>query len=345
MKRSLILILAATAITWMAGAGTAAADGTMLARAPYVIHEHQQHAYLDWDEDAGFEQLTIRPGFRGDARDFVWLVPVPSEPGVDVADAAFFGSLRAATEPIWRDRDEGWSCDRNTSIMSPDEGMSVDLISSQVIDVYEVLVVWAEDADALADSLLQWGHLHDGNVEEVTPILEDYVAEGWSFVAARIDSAAFVAAYPHAAEGYWYTGALRPLVFGFETDQPVYPMRLSRVSADRKTWIELYVEADHRYEHPRLDAVYANRFSEGELDALRRQSPLVADRLEAGRLLTRLQGVISPAHMTEDFFVQRARDDREFRPIHYSGWPVTGLLFGGAGMAWVLRRWRRKRRK
>lgn len=344
MRQTRILPVFAAALALVVMPRAALGDGGMIAKAPYWIHEHQQFAYLDWNEDAGREQLTVRPGFRGDARDFVWLMPVPSEPDVSVGDAALFGSLRAATDPIYRHRDEGWSCDRQGSHLTADSGAAVDILSERVIDVYHVLIVQATNAGALTDSLLAWGHLDAENSAEITPILQDYVAADWTFVAARIDSAAYAAAYPEAVHGNWYYGALRPLVFEFAADCPVYPMRLSRVSAEALTWVELYVEADHRYEHPRLDAVYANRISNSELEDLWRTYPLVAAELPAGRFLTRLQGEIAPMHMDVDYVLQRAGDDREFRSIRYSGWPATNVLLGGAVLVWAARKWRRRRR-
>ncbi len=343
MTRTRILQAAAAALVLATVPLSARGDGGMIPMPPYDIRENVQFAYLDWEQDTGTEQLTVLPGFRGDAREFVWLMPVPSEPVVTAGDAALFSDLRSATGPIWRHRDDGWNCSRDRLVDYAAGDGSVEIISDDVIDLYRVLVVRAEDADALADSLLAWGHLHDGNVAEVTPILDDYVAEGWAFVAARVDSAAFVAAYPGAVEGSWYHGALSPLVFSFTADRPVYPMRLSRVSADAMTWIELYVEADHRYEHALMDAVYANPFSAEELEGLQRWHSLAVAKLSTGRFLTRLQGNIIPAQMDADFIPRRASDDREFRTVQYSGWPATSLLLGGAMLVWVGRKWRRWR--
>lgn len=52
----------------------------------------------------------------------------------------------------------------------------------------------------------------------------------WYFVAIRIDSTQFI----HPFDYYW-TGAIEPVAFSFDTEVPVYPMRISAISAPQST--------------------------------------------------------------------------------------------------------------
>jgi Uncharacterized protein conserved in bacteria (DUF2330) len=63
------------------------------------------------------------------------------------------------------------------------------------------------------------------------PILANYIAHDWYFVAIRLASRA--------------AGEIRPLAIAFHTGSIVYPMRLSHV-ATALVSLELFVDASHR---------------------------------------------------------------------------------------------------
>jgi hypothetical protein len=324
----------------LASASATLADGCMIAPWAYEIHETEQLALLSWDDEAGREELHILPKFYGDTQNFAWIVPVPGLPEVEASSADIFRDLATLTAPEYRHRDKGWSC--NDSQFSPDTGVpvpynGVDIIDEQLVGIYRTMTVGADDADALTDSLTAWGFLHAGNVDQVAPALAAYVDEGWFFVTLKVDSTAF--AEPQYG-WYWY-GGMEPIRLCFDAEAPVYPMRISALSAVDDTSVTLYVAADRRMDFAGGETLYANAFNTREKRALNARYPDLVPLLAAGGYLTKLRRLYNPEQMTADIHLVPASTNAEYHRIYYSGLPLTtGLLLGMAGL-WFSRRRKR----
>ncbi len=314
----------------------ARADGGFFPRWGYSLTEYEQLAFLEWDEGAGAETLVIMPGFQGDAREFAWVVPVPAAPQVAVSHRALFDNLIAFTAPEYRRRESSWDCEDEYTYDAGDaESPGVDVIRHEVIGAYDVMVVQADDGAALTDSLTAWGFLHVGNAEQAEVLLADYVARGWSFVTMTVDSAAFAQTYPPDYYGYHVHGGLQPIQLTFAASAPVYPMRLSSLSASWTTRVVVFACAEHRLEFAGATVTYANRFGEDELAAVNRSWPTAAARLRPGRFLTRLERTMDPTTMSADLVLTRAPDDDEFQQIRYSEFPTFGVFLAGSILIWV----------
>ncbi len=96
------------------------------------------------------------------------------------------------------------------------EPTSVRVESRQVIGDYELSVLKA----GKSSDLNTW--LEDNGFslipEKAVPIVDDYIAKQWAFVAAKIHREGKGTATPH------------PILIEFKTDRPVYPMRLTALS-------------------------------------------------------------------------------------------------------------------
>ena len=320
---------------------TASADGGFLPSYMMEIYESDQLAFLDFDSDAQRESLHILPKFYGDTQDFAWIVPTPALPDLAVSDDDLFVDCARLTTPIYRHRDEGWSCsDNGVDYADNAPAGRVEIVSSQLVGIYQTLIVSADDADALADSLTDWGFLHAGNREQVEPILDDYVLKSWYFVTMRIDSAAF--AEFEMEGGYWY-GGIQPIRLDFDAETPVYPLAISAISAPETTDVILYVVDGHRRTFTGARTEYANRIDAGELRAIRGDYPAVGRYLDEGDFLTELRRTFHPSEMDRDLIIERAASDAEFRRVYYSGVPVFGGLLLLTVAGWPLRK-RFKRR-
>lgn len=322
------LVLAATG-AW--------ADGCMLAPWEYEIYETEQIAYLSYDAGTGREDLHLLPKFYGDTQNFAWIVPVPDLPELEPSDADIFRQLSRLTAPEYRHREEGWGCDR--SQFSPDaEGAvpnGVDIIDEQLVGIYRTMTVGADDATALTDSLTAWGFLHADNVDDVSQMLAAYVDDDWYFVTLKVDSTAFEEAQ---YDWYWY-GAMHPIRLSFDTDTPVYPMRISALSADFDTSVTLYVNADRRMDFVGAETLYANAFNADEKRAVDVGYGDLTPLIAVGDYLTKLRRVYAPDQMNADVYLVPAGSNAEFHRIYYSGLPLTtGLLLGVAGLLF----WRRR---
>jgi hypothetical protein len=318
-------------------ASSAVADGGMIAPYQYEIYEDTQLAFLRHFE--GMEDLHILPKLRSEARAFAWIVPTPAVPTVALSETQLFNELSWMSQPEYRSRDDGWSCSSSEAdygIAQPADG-GVEILEDSILGDYHVLVLGADDAAALADSLTAWGFLHDGNAAALRPLLDDYVERGWSFTAVRIDPSLFPDKTPPVE--YWY-GGLQPLRLTFAATEPVYPLKISSISAAGTSRVVLYAAADRRLDFPGATTTYANRLTEAELTAMRGRYPTAAAFFAAGDFVTKLERPYAPAEMDADLVLETADTQGEYLRIHYSGLPVTaGLLLALAG--WMLYRRRR----
>ncbi len=304
----------------------AAADGMVLSTEPYWIYESDQAAYLEYDADGNREDLHIQPRLKGDAREFAWIVPTPHLPEVSESDLGLFRNLSELTRRrnVDRDWDHGFGCGDGRYIAYPgDSEVEVEIIQEDLIGIYQTMIVSALDSEILTDSLQSWGYLHESNVEEVGAMLEGYVADGWYFVAMKVDSSAF-------DEFDYYDSwnrSMQPMAFSFWADEPVYPLRISELSASSYTSIALYIKTDHRMEIEGCETRYANRLSGSEMDQIRGAYPSLAAHLQEGDFLTKLErSYYHYGQNYEDYYPRQADSDAEYYPIHYSGLPLS-LVF------------------
>ncbi len=316
---------AAVCTATLFAAATALADGCMMAPWQYEIYETSQIAYLDYDSDTSTERLHILPGFRGDTQNFAWIVPVPGLPELDESSTPIFHQLADLTAPEYRNREDGWGCNQTDYMVRPanDGDGGVDIIDSQLVGIYQAMILGADDADALTDSLTTWGFLHDDNADDFTPLLDAYVQDDWYFVTLKVDSTAFDEAQQ---DWYWY-GGMQPIALTFTCDAPIYPMRISALSAADDTSVILYVNADRRMDFAGAETEYANNLSENEVCAIRSNHPDLGALLQAGDYLTKLKRRYSPAQMDADVLLEAADTNAQYWRVYYSGFPLTtGLL-------------------
>lgn len=312
----------------LATPSSARADGGFFSPVYHDILEPQQTALLVYDATAQHEELFLSVAFEGEASDFGWVVPVPDRPEVSAVDAQIFWDCARLTEPLHRGR--GIGCAGGEEDRAGLTGVSI--YDDRRVGIYHSLVVGSDDAGALTDSLSRWGFLHAENREQAEAALHFYTERGWYFAVFRIDPAQL----PGTAEQW--SGLLDPVRLSFRSPHPVYPLRISAVSAAEWTEVLLYVCAAHRMTCPGVVTEYANRISSGELRAIRERYPRLGPLLSEGHVLTKLRGSFTPAEMTDDLVLTPARTDEELRTVHYSGLPVADLLLLGLTAGWLGRR-------
>lgn len=352
MTTRFILVACLAGLLGGSTCGTALADGMYVAPWGYEIWEPAQLAFISYDADAGTEELSIMPKFHGDPTDFAWVVPIPALPEVSEADPQLFVELSRLTQPAYRSRDSFWNCEREylTADYGALEGRDgVEIIDEEVVGIYRTMTLGADDATALMDSLTAWGFLHEGNRDEVEPMIRSYVDRDYYFVTMEVDSASIAGWYGgygkdrprpagKAVAPYYSYPSLQPVTFSFASAEIVYPLRISAVSAYEVSSVILYVAADHRMTFDGASTGYANRVTAGELSALRGSYPAVGYQLRAGDFLTKLQRRYTPHEMDADVVLGRAKDDAEYLSVYYSGWPLWSLVFAAATAGWLFLR-------
>lgn len=318
------VVLAAAIGLFLAHPSPCRADGGFFSSIYADIYEPEQTALLVYDATAGREDLFLSVAFEGDAADFGWVVPVPALPEVAAVDPRLFWECAMLTEPLYRDRGLGCATGTDDRAGSPE----VSIYDDRQVGIYHSLVVGSNDAGALTDSLTRWGFLHDGNRSDTEAALRFYTDRGWFFALFRIDPE------QRPGSGGRWSGRLDPVRLSFPSEHPVYPLRISAVSATEWSGLLLYVCADHRMTFPGASTEYVNRLSSGELGAIRERHPRLGPLLSEGRYLTKLRRGFTPAEMSDDLVLAPAPTDDELRLVHYSSVPVTGLLLLGLMIGW-----------
>ncbi len=228
---SLLVIGVTLSVTLALAPHSALADGGIFP--PYGqwgdLEMPGQKAILLYDEETGREDLILSVQLLGEVSEAAWVVPLPSVPEVQPANAEWFVQLSDLTQPeIVVKTVQGPGAIGDMAAVE----QGVEVISREQVGVYDVSILSSTDPDALLDWLDDNGYAFPS---EGQPILDAYVQEGWTFVATRV----------HPDEAASLDVEVHPLWFSFKTDQFVYPMRLTSLVDDGMP-ILLYILADYR---------------------------------------------------------------------------------------------------
>ncbi|EKX68614.1 hypothetical protein STRIP9103_02668 [Streptomyces ipomoeae 91-03] len=307
--------------------------GAMVPDAQRNVYVNRETSVVRWDGRE--EQIVMRLTVAGDARTAAWIMPVPNRATVELDDSALFDQLTEETAPEYRTREYfwprsgDWPFDELTGDgagAAPGDG-SVGVVGRERLGPFDVARLTATDSGALGD----W--LDDNGFElpdRLDAALEPYVQQKWEYVAIRL-------APEDSAGDAPLAGALDPLHLTFASEEPVYPMRLSRLATTPQA-LDLYVLAAHRMEPTSAiggdepEVTFAGR-------VLAVTGPL--GELSGGRtdyLTAFEQNFPQPERISGDHTLRRAATDEPYRKVIYVDemWTVGGipgwLLSFGIGM-------------
>jgi len=232
MNKKLIAVPMVIILFLLATATPVLADGGFFPDSMYRdLHEVAQKAVILYGNSTGnyTEHLILSVSFEGDAEDFAWVIPVPNLPEIAVTDAELFWELSDFTAA---DVPRGGGCEGEGA---PGD---VDVIEEQVVGPYATAILSSTNATALADWLNANGYVFPEEGEE---IVSEYIEKEWYFVATKIN------AVEEGTGEALAEGDIEPIVLSFASNQTVYPLRISSLSATNATPPEvlLYVLADH----------------------------------------------------------------------------------------------------
>ncbi|WP_051772983.1 DUF2330 domain-containing protein [Saccharothrix sp. NRRL B-16314] len=285
------------------------------------------------------ESITLSVQARSAATQAAFLMPVPARARFEIADGELFTELDRISRPDVEVRRVTIDGDGAGAPPGSDRGATV--VDHVEVGPYEVAQLAGTDATAVT----QWLGEHDFTLPTALGgALEPYLAEGWLVVAVRL-----------APTSGSLSDGLPPMRLAFETDTPVYPMRLS-ATAEGKQPLRLYVLADHRMDvsNPAPKGTAPELVFAGEVKP-DPQYPTLSAALTGPRFLTRYDAEFSPARITDDIRLTRAATDDHHRAIvvvtEYvrSSWPMPGLpltllaLALVAGAVVIVRRVRSRR--
>jgi hypothetical protein len=221
---------------------------------------------------------------------------------------------------------------------------SVRILDRQRVGVFDTVTLSAKDPKALTSWLNTNGF---ATPTSATPVIADYVKDGWVFVAARVTRSTNTteATAPH------------PLSFTFPTRKPVYPLRLTGVDNGPCT-IDLYVFGPRRaealgFQVTRCDRpTYHEVFPRPRLEGgkVRVRNAELAGLVNGAPVATKLTGTLTPAQMKRDAYLRWVPYRSQGATIYQSSAALTlaanvasiGLLLGAA-LTWFVYRPRSQR--
>ncbi len=261
-----------------------------------------QKAIIVYDAEVGHEDLVLSVQLLAESPEAAWVVPVPSPPEVSTASAEWFVQLSDLTQPEIVTRTVPFPMIGAATKGGAQGG--VEVLSRERVGVYDVSVLSSDEPGALLEWLNENGYAFP---EEGEPILDAYVEEGWYFLATRV----------LPGETANLEGDVQPLWLSFDTERPVYPMRLTAL-VDEYMDVLIYVLTDHRMEikGSEFEPEFAGELT---LESVASEESDLVDLL-TGRpyYVTKLHSWYFAAwETTDDLYFQRAASDEPYRRVIY----------------------------
>jgi len=300
----------------------ALADGMIIGPPDKIVYEKDQQAVIFYEK--GYETLIISVTFNGNARDFAWIVPTPNRPDVSKSTTELFESLDELTEIEYDYERSGLDLGMYGAAV---EGVkSVTVLEKKKVGYYDVTVLEATDANALQEWLSEHDYYYPTSA---TYILDDYVENGWYFTAIKID----VSSLHPTVSSQLREGQATPLKLYFKTDAIVYPLKISSVIHEPKTWMKvdgemqytniknwrkpttmgimLYVIAENKQNLTGFSTEYAGPISKDALKKLATEDsgkPWISPSKKK-YFLTKLYKDMSVSKMTHDLYTKQAANN------------------------------------
>ncbi|NUT47919.1 MAG: DUF2330 domain-containing protein [Saccharothrix sp.] len=261
------------------------------------------------------ESITLSVRARSEATRAAFLMPVPARARFEVVEGDLFTELDRISRPDVEVRRV--MVDGDGAGAPPQTERGATVVDHVEVGPYEVAQLAGTDATAVTD----WLGEHDFTLPTALGgALGPYLAQGWLVVAVRL-----------APTSGSLADGLPPMRLTFDTDTPVYPMRLS-ATADSPQPLRLYVLADHRMDigNPAPAGAAPDLTFAGEVKP-DPDYPALSARLTGPRFLTRYDGEFRPAQITDDIRITRSATDEPHRAVvtvtEYvrSSWPLPAV--------------------
>jgi hypothetical protein len=211
-----------------------------------------------WIDHSGAEPHTeahIQIQYEGDAERFAWIIPVSEVPEVLVGSQALFDNMLAATVPTFTINTRsigdcgggvGFGCAKedfaggvlNAASTFADDGGEAeagDTDGPEILDrgfagAFEYVTLTGDNIQEVIDWLEQNNYAQD---DDAPPILDEYLQEGFVFVAIKLQSGAGV-------------DEIHPLAIRYPGVEPCIPIRLTRIAAVDDMAIRAFFLGDER---------------------------------------------------------------------------------------------------
>jgi hypothetical protein len=169
----------------------------------------KETALIIWDEEQKVEHFVRRAEFDGKAKDFGFILPVPTQPfAIEVADPDVFAKLERL-----KPHGGGIGCSSSEAAKAASaKAGGVEVLEEKKVGDYDVTVLRATEGQALNDWLEKRGHKMR---PAMTPWFDHYARQRWVFVAFK------------------YAGKMGPtptkaVRVSFKAERPHYPYKMPK---------------------------------------------------------------------------------------------------------------------
>jgi Uncharacterized protein conserved in bacteria (DUF2330) len=196
------------------------------------VRQSAQRIIFAVDKPNGLVEAYVSVQYVGAAEDFAWIVPLPSNPQVDVAESESFDTLELATNPRFIFPDD--TCpdfsllDRGLQSGAGAPGSGVDVLQQGQVGPYDFSVVGGSSGVALTAWLRENGYRVTQPME---PLIASYTDAGMLFLAMKL-------------QGGQEAGDITPVKLTFAAEKAMIPLRLAAVGAEPDTELLVWVFAD-----------------------------------------------------------------------------------------------------
>lgn len=284
------------------------------------IVEPYQKAVINCMDDQ--EKMILNVKYSGEMNDFAWLVPTPTVPDVTEGDYQVFEDAQYFTGVLAPLPYTGGGFE-NSDLKAMDAQPPVTVIERKKVSVYDVSVLETVNATALAEWLNTNGYAYP---EEHASLFDYYINKGWIFTAMRIAPDEYTA----EVVGDLKSGTINPLIFEFDTDECVFPLRISKGN-ENTTDILLYVFGDTNYDTTMLTTLSAGKLQLSYLDNFPTLMTFLDYDLEDGYLMRTDEGVyysvirkiLDPNEMNQDVVLKPVTYDNDYYTTDLSQYGVN----------------------
>lgn len=271
----------------------------------------QERALLRWDGKT--EDIIMSLGVLGQSKDAAVILPVPSRAELKLGDAKIFDELEELTKPLV---EEQRVPERLSLGSGAAPGSGVTVLERKQLGPFDVSNLAASDTSALGEWLKANGYYASFS-PALARALEPYAAQGWNFIAVRVQP---------GTPTDTLTGNLDPLWATFASDKLVYPMRAS-ANAQNQQSVTLFVFSDHRVEKNKAfgssDITFANWVEPVALT----NSPTLKLLITRKWFLTKFEDRVIPSQVNDDFIFTTAASDTAYRATRIVQVPDMGITY------------------
>lgn len=286
------------------------ADGGFFLDNNHYMTETDQKAAILFDKNK--ETLVVSTSFSGDAQNFSWILPTPSQPKITKVSKDIFSNLETLTMPEINQIMPVASYDLTTE----GRGAGVEILEETNIGYYDITVLKSDDKNALFNWLKDNDYTYP---EKGKYILDDYIRLGWTFTAIKIDKNALG---DSIVTDNLYSGNLSPLKLEFSTNNIVFPLKISGISQYdtntknkeiyQGTSIDLYIFADHKQTIDNFNTDYANWIKPNDINNLATDEQGETWVNTNNKFyLTKLSAYLQANKMDEDLYSQDANNNQK----------------------------------